>query len=120
MTIIEAINRADRLKPNTYSQQDKVNWLSTLDGIVKKEIIDTHEGGEDVRFELFGLGLDVSYRNGDGRTVERRFDGEHPGNTAAADDQYRFGKICAQRLHRAKEAVHIGVEADAFAGAVVT
>lgn len=51
MTIIDAISRADRLKPNTYSQQDKVNWLSTLDGIVKKEIIDTHEGGEDVRFE---------------------------------------------------------------------
>ena len=50
MTIIEAISRADRLKPNTYSQQDKVGWLSTLDGIVKKEIIDTHEGGEDVAF----------------------------------------------------------------------
>ena len=50
MTIIEAINRADRLKPNTYSQQDKVSWLSNLDGIVKKEIIDTHEGGEDVVF----------------------------------------------------------------------
>ena len=51
MTIIDAISRADRLKPNTYSQQDKVRWLSNLDGIVKKEIIDTHEGGEDVRFE---------------------------------------------------------------------
>ena len=51
MTIIEAINRIDRLKPNTYSQQDKVHWLSNLDGVVKKEIIDTHEGGEDVIFE---------------------------------------------------------------------
>ena len=51
MTIIDAINRADRLKPNTYSQQDKVRWLSNLDGVVKREIIDTHEGGEDVIFE---------------------------------------------------------------------
>ena len=51
MTIIEAINRIDHLKPNAYSQQDKVRWLSTLDGVVKREIIDTHEGGEDVIFE---------------------------------------------------------------------
>lgn len=51
MTIIEAINHVDRVKPNAYSQQDKVRWLSTLDGVVKNEIIDTHEGGEDVVFE---------------------------------------------------------------------
>ena len=51
MTIIEAINRVDSVKPNTYSQQDKVHWLSNLDGVVKREIIDTHEGGEDVKFE---------------------------------------------------------------------
>ena len=51
MTIIEAINRADSVKPNAYGQTEKVRWLSTLDGIVKKEIIDTHEGGEDVRFD---------------------------------------------------------------------
>ncbi len=51
MTIIEAINRIDILKPNTYSQQEKVKWLSTLDGVIKKEIIDTHEGGEAVAFE---------------------------------------------------------------------
>ena len=50
MTILEAITRTDRAKPNTYSQQDKVRWLSTLDGVVKNEIIDTHEGGEDVVF----------------------------------------------------------------------
>lgn len=51
MTLIEAINRIDILKPNTYSQQEKVRWLSTLDGIIKKEIIDTHEGGEAVVFD---------------------------------------------------------------------
>ena len=51
MTIIEAINRADSLKPNTYTQCDKVKWLSQLDGTIKKEIIDTHEGAEGVVFE---------------------------------------------------------------------
>lgn len=47
MTIIEAINQIDTLKPNTYSQNDKVRWLSCLDGKVKEEIIDTHEGATD-------------------------------------------------------------------------
>lgn len=51
MTIIEAINKIDALKPNNYSQPDKIAWLSTLDGIIKKEIIDTHEGSEKVTFK---------------------------------------------------------------------
>jgi len=50
MTIIEAINRIDAIKPNRYDQSTKVKWLSTLDGTVKREIIDTHEGGEGVTF----------------------------------------------------------------------
>lgn len=50
MTLIEAINRINVLKPNTYSQEEKVSWLSTIDGIIKKEIIDTHEGADEVVF----------------------------------------------------------------------
>lgn len=50
MTLIECINRINILKPNTYSQEEKINWLSTIDGIIKREIIDTHEGGGDVVF----------------------------------------------------------------------
>ena len=46
MKIIEAINRIDSLKHNTYTQADKVEWLSRLDAMVKKHIIDTHEGDE--------------------------------------------------------------------------
>ena len=49
MTIIGAITRVDTVKPNTYSQMDKVKWLSELDGIIKAEIIDTHEGGGHMR-----------------------------------------------------------------------
>ena len=50
MTIMEALHRADSLKPNNYSNPEKIKWLSILDGIIKTEIIDTHEGGEDVVF----------------------------------------------------------------------
>ena len=50
MTIIEAINKVDVLKPNNYTQTEKVKWLSNLDGVIKSEIIDTHEGGEDIVF----------------------------------------------------------------------
>lgn len=51
MTISEAISRANTVKPNTYSDLDKIRWLSTLDGIIKEHIIDTHEGGEDIVFK---------------------------------------------------------------------
>lgn len=50
MTLIEAINRIDNLKQNGYSREEKIGWLSTLDGIIKEQIIDTHEGGEGIEF----------------------------------------------------------------------
>jgi hypothetical protein len=50
MTIMEALYRVDELKPNSYSQVEKIKWLSALDGMVKSEIIDTHEGEEDKVF----------------------------------------------------------------------
>ena len=39
MTIMEAIHRLDVVKPNGYPQAEKIKWLSTLDGIIKAEII---------------------------------------------------------------------------------
>lgn len=59
MTIIEAINRIDKLKPNAVTQVEKVKWLSTLDGIIKREIIDTHEGAEAVIFGGYDENTDV-------------------------------------------------------------
>lgn len=50
MTIAEAIQSIDNYKPNTYSEMDKIQWLSKLDGVVKMEIVDTHENGENVPF----------------------------------------------------------------------
>ncbi len=43
MTIAEAITLVDRLKPNQYPETMKKNWLSKLDGLVFKEVFQTHE-----------------------------------------------------------------------------
>ena len=59
MKIIEAINRFDALIHNTYTQVDKVRWLSTLDSMVKKHIIDTHEGSGLVTFSGYDDNTDV-------------------------------------------------------------
>ena len=60
MTIIEAINRLDALKYNTFTSADKVEWLSRLDSAVKKLIIDTHEGGENVIFTGYDQDADLN------------------------------------------------------------
>lgn len=50
MTILEAINRIDSLIHNTFTQSDKIAWLSTIDWMVKKHIVDRHEGAEAITF----------------------------------------------------------------------
>lgn len=52
MTIAEVIQGIDVMKPNNYSEVDKIKWLSELDGTIKKEIFDTHEG-ERVIFDRY-------------------------------------------------------------------
>lgn len=60
MTITEAIARVDALKPNRFEEIDKVKWLSELDGKIKIEVIDTHEGGQDVEFKPYNESTDVN------------------------------------------------------------
>lgn len=60
MKIIQAINRLDALVFNTYEQSDKLEWLSRLDSRVKKQIIDTHEGAEDVVFTKYDDSTDLN------------------------------------------------------------
>ena len=48
MTIREAIELVDRLKPNQYGSADKLRWLSELDGIVYRDIICTHGASDRV------------------------------------------------------------------------
>ena len=47
MTIQEAIDRVDMIKPNQFSFDQKLAWLSELDGLVFKELILTHENAVD-------------------------------------------------------------------------
>lgn len=60
MTIIEAINKTDALKSNTYTQDEKMAWLNNLEWRIKQEVIDTHEGGEDVTFTGYDGDTDVT------------------------------------------------------------
>lgn len=50
MTINDAITNVNALLHNTYSTEKKVEWLSKVDGMVKRHIIDTHTGADKVRF----------------------------------------------------------------------
>jgi len=58
MTIREAIARTDAVRANAFNEELKISWLSRLDGMVKKLVIDTHEGGEAVTFDGYGSGTD--------------------------------------------------------------
>lgn len=61
MKLCEAISKIDSLMHNTYTSGEKTEWLSALDGDVKRLVIDTHEG-DGVTF--------VGYtENTDGETV---------------------------------------------------
>ncbi len=46
MTLYEALDRVDALKPNAFSKAEKIAWISQLEGRVKTEILDAHEGAE--------------------------------------------------------------------------
>lgn len=45
MTILEAINK-DPMLVGRHPQSEVIRWLSELDGMVKSNIINTHEGGD--------------------------------------------------------------------------
>lgn len=46
MKIIDAISRVDALYFNTFSVAEKIGWLSKADWMIKRHILDTHEGQE--------------------------------------------------------------------------
>lgn len=39
MTPNKVIETTDRLKPNSYSEEDKLNWINELEGMVQKLVI---------------------------------------------------------------------------------
>lgn len=50
MKIGEAISTIDSLKFNNYTPVDKIGWLSRVDWMVKRIIVDAHEGADNVSF----------------------------------------------------------------------
>lgn len=44
MKAIDLIERVDLLEPNDYSPEQKLHWLSSLDGRAYREVVKTHEG----------------------------------------------------------------------------
>lgn len=60
MTIQEAINRADGVKPNAYTAEDKVAWINSLEGTLALEVFlmapaeaaDLHYTTEDMTVTL--------------------------------------------------------------------
>lgn len=47
MTIEKAIALIDDYKPNRYTDDDKIEWLSSLDGLVMRQIFETHYLNEE-------------------------------------------------------------------------
>lgn len=50
MTAGEAIRRTDRIMPNAYDDEQKMGWLSNLDGRIWAELVTTHDGMPQVFF----------------------------------------------------------------------
>jgi hypothetical protein len=59
MTINEAISKIDDLKSNVFSVADKISWLSRLDGMVKRLVLDNYEGGSDIEFTGYSEETDL-------------------------------------------------------------
>lgn len=59
MTLREAINKIDNQKPNAFSQDEKIEWLSRLDSTVVREIVETHSKDEDFSFEGYDRDTDL-------------------------------------------------------------
>lgn len=47
MTVIQAVNEVDNLKPNMYGLPEKIKWLSRLDRRIFEEILLTHRLSEE-------------------------------------------------------------------------
>lgn len=59
MTIKECIDVVDNLKPNQYSIEDKVAWLSFLDMTIINEVLKTHEGYDGRYDDFTGYSPDI-------------------------------------------------------------
>lgn len=71
MTLKECIDLVDAVKPNQYTIEDKVHWLSFLDHTIINDVLKTHEGYDSKYDEFVGYTAD---RLSDGLIVEKPYD----------------------------------------------
>lgn len=60
MTVNDALKTVDTLKPNQFSEEDKIKWLNELDSQIKAEIIDIRDGAEQVSFNGYGEDMEAT------------------------------------------------------------
>lgn len=53
MTIDQAITAIDGLKYNTYTREEKLLWLSEMEGRIHRELMETHDDGPEEPFQPF-------------------------------------------------------------------
>lgn len=59
MTASEAVALVDKLKPNRFTAEEKYGWLTDIDGMIVRELIDTHENSPlEGEFEGYYPGRD--------------------------------------------------------------
>ena len=71
MTLKECIDLVDAVKPNQYTIEEKVHWLSFLDHTIINDVLKTHEGYDQKYDEFDGYTAD---RLSDGLIVEKPYD----------------------------------------------
>jgi hypothetical protein len=55
MTILEALRRVDKLRHNTFPQEDKIRWLSHVDTVINRELMHTHEDPQVQDFQPYDV-----------------------------------------------------------------
>lgn len=53
MTLGDAIARIQHLKPSRFGYSEFINWISQVESMIKRNIIDAYEGGENIPFDGF-------------------------------------------------------------------
>lgn len=62
MTILQALAEADRQSPNEINTEQKLRWLSTLDGQIQKELLEAYQG-ELAPFSGYNAGTELRTTN---------------------------------------------------------
>ena len=110
MTPNKAIEIVDRLKPNSYSDEDKLRWINELDGIVQSLVIQADEVTnysypDDLDKELL---IPTPYENVYPLYLEAKIDyhnreyGNYNNSTTMFESQFTEYKKWYIRKHRAK------------------